>query len=131
VLSYKHVMGVINMSEFSIWFGWLIYGVVWLPIAWFAIALLIGIPWIIRDELRIKRTAPKPAEVIAYADKMEAEHGTEATMAVGQAMYDALALKDFASRRFLKAVSAELSRRMIEREGPQQIRHSWKNSTNP
>jgi hypothetical protein len=46
-------------------------------------------------------------------------------------MYDALVRKDFASRRFLKAVSAELTRRMIEREGPQQIRHSWKNGTNP
>jgi hypothetical protein len=92
---------------------------------------LIGIPWIISDELRIKRTVPKPADVVVYADKMEAEHGTEATMAVGQAMYDALERKDFASRRLLKAVSAELALRMIEREGPQQIRHSWKNSTNP
>jgi hypothetical protein len=105
------------MNEFSMWFGWLIYGVAWLPIVWLAIALHIGIPWIIRDELRIKRTAPKPAEVIAYADKMEAEHGTEATMAVGQAMYDALERKDFASRRFLKVVSAELARQMVEREG--------------
>jgi hypothetical protein len=110
-------MGVINMSEFSIWLGWLCNGVAWLPIAWFAIALLIGIPWIVSDELGIKRTAPKPAEVIAYADKMEAEHGTEATMAVGQAMYDALERKDFASRRFLKVVSAELARQMVEREG--------------
>jgi hypothetical protein len=124
-------MGVIDMNEFSMWFGWLIYGVAWLPMAWFAIALLIGIPWIVSDELRIRRTAPKAAEVNTYADEMEAEHGAEAMMAVGQAMYDALALKDFASRRFLKAVSAELTQRMIEREGPQQIRYSWKNSANP
>jgi hypothetical protein len=124
-------MSVVKMNEYSIWLGWLCNGVAWLPIAWFAIALLIGIPWIIRDELRIRRTSPKPAEISAYADKMEAQHGTEAQTAVGQAMYDALVRKDFASRRFLKAVSAELTRRMIEREGPQQIRHSWKNSTNP
>jgi hypothetical protein len=124
-------MSVGSMDEFATWLGWLSYAVACLPIVWLAIALLIGIPWIISDELRIRRTAPKPTEVIAYADKMEAEHGTEATMAVGQAMYDALERKDFASRRLLKAVSAELALRMIEREGPQQIRHSWKNSTNP
>jgi hypothetical protein len=124
-------MGAISMSEFSIWLGWLCNGVAWLPIAWFAIVLLIGIPWIVSDELRIKRTAPKPAEVIAYADKMEAEHGTEATMAVGQAMYDALERKDFASRRFLKVVSTELARRMVERDGPHRTHQEWKNSTSP
>jgi hypothetical protein len=62
---------------------------------------------------------------------MEAEHGTEATMAVGQAIYDALERKDFASRRFLKVVSAELARRMVEREGPHRTHRDWKNSTNP
>jgi hypothetical protein len=124
-------MGVIYMNEFSIWLGWLCNGVAWLPIAWLAIALSIGIPWIISDELRIRRTAPKPAEVNAYADKMEAEHGTEATMAVGQAMYDALERKDFASRRFLKVVSAELARRIVEREGPHRTDRDWKNSVTP
>jgi hypothetical protein len=124
-------MGVINMNEFSIWLGWLRNGVAWLPIAWFVIALLIGIPWIVSDELRIRRTSPKPAEISAYADKMEVEHGTEATMAVGQAMYDALERKDFASRRFLKVVSTELARRMVERDGPHRTHQEWKNSTNP
>jgi hypothetical protein len=124
-------MGVISMSEFSIWLGWLCNGVAWLPIAWFVIALLIGIPWIISVELRIRRTAPKPAEISAYTDKMEVEHGTEATMAVGQAMYDALERKDFASRRFLKVVSTELARRMVERDGPHRTHQERKNSTNP
>jgi hypothetical protein len=124
-------MSVINMNEFSTWLGWLSYTVAWLPIAWLAIALLIGIPWIISDELRIKRTVPKPADVVVYADKMEAEHGTEATMAVGQAMYDALERKDFASRRFLKVVSTELARRMVERDGPHRTHQDWKNNTNP
>jgi ribosomal protein L17 len=119
------------MNEFSMWLGWLCNEVAWLPIAWLAIALLIGIPWIISDELRINRTAPKAAEVNTYADKMEAEHGTEATMAVGQAMYDALERKDFASRRFLKAVSIELAQRMVGREGPHKIQHRLKNSMTP
>ena len=124
-------MSDVTMNEFSIWLGWLSNGVAWLPIAWFVIAMLIGIPWIIRDELRIRRTAPKPAEVNTYADKMEAEHGAEAMMAVGQAMYDALVRKDFALRRLLKAVSAELAQRMVEREGLHKIHHRWKNNTNP
>jgi hypothetical protein len=124
-------MSAVTMNEFSMWFGWLIYGLAWLPIAWLVIALLIGIPWIVSDELRIRRTASKPAEVIAYADKMEAEHGTEATMAVGQAMYDALERKDFASRRFLKVVSAELARRMVERESPHRTHRDWKNGATP
>lgn len=131
MLSYKHVMSAVTMNEFSMWFGWLIYGVAWLPIAWFVIAMFIGIPWIIRDELRIRRTAPKAAEVSAYSDRMEAEHGTEALMAVGQAMLDALERKDFASRRLLKAVSAELAQRMVEREDLHKIHHRWKNNTNP
>ena len=124
-------MSAVTMNEFSIWFGWLIYGVAWLPIAWFVIAMLIGIPWIISDELRIKRMAPKPAEISAYADKMETEHRADAQTAVGQAMYDALERKDFASRRFLKAVSAELAQRIVEREGLNKIHHRWKNNTNP
>ena len=124
-------MSVVSMGEFATWLGWLTYAATWLPIAWFAIALVIGIPWIISDELRIKRTAPNPTEVSAYSDRMEAEHGTEAMRAVGQAIYDTLERKDFASRRFLKAVSAELAQRTIQREGLQQIRHSWKNRTNP
>jgi hypothetical protein len=110
-------MSVINMNELSIWLMWLANGMAWLPIAWFAIALLIGIPWIIHDELRIRRTAPKPVDVIAYADKMEAEYGSEAMTALGQAMYDALKCKEFASRRFLKAVSAELARRSYGSDG--------------
>ena len=62
---------------------------------------------------------------------MEAEHGTEALRAVGQAVYDALERKDFASRRFLKAVSAELAQRMVGREGQHKIRPRWKNDAAP
>ena len=118
------------MNELSIWLMWLANGMAWLPIAWFAIALLIGIPWIISDEIRLRREAPKPADVRAYADKMEAEHGAEAMTAVGHATYDALLRKDFASRRFLKAVSAELARRSNESNGRHNTHHGWKNSSN-
>jgi hypothetical protein len=109
-------MSVISMNEFSMWMGWMSYGLAWLPIVWFGLALFIGIPWIISDELRLKRTAPKPAEVRAYADKMEAEHGAGAQTVIGEAMYDARGRGDFVSRRFLKEVSGELVRRMLERE---------------
>jgi hypothetical protein len=122
-------MSVIDMNELSIWLMWLANGMAWLPIAWFAIALLIGIPWIINDEMRIKRTAPKPADVNAYADKMEVEHGAEAMTVLGQAMYDALKRKEFASRRFLKAVSAELARRSSEGDGHHNTHRSWKNNS--
>jgi hypothetical protein len=109
-------MSVISMNEFSMWMGWLSHGLAWITAAWFVLALLIGIPWIISDEIRLKRTAPKPAEVRAYADKMEAEHGADAQTVIGEAMYDAHGRGDFASRRFLKEVSGELVRRMLERE---------------
>jgi hypothetical protein len=114
-------MSVISMNEFSMWMGWLSHGLAWITAAWFVLALLIGIPWIISDEIRLKRTAPKPAEVVAYADSMEAEHGAAAMMAVGQAMHDALLRKDFVLRRFLKAVSAELARRSYESDGRHKI----------
>jgi hypothetical protein len=124
-------MSVISMNEFSMWMGWLSHGLAWITAAWFVVALLIGIPWIVHDELRIRRTAPKPVDVIAYADKMEAEYGSEAMTAVGQEMYDALKCKEFASRRFLKAVSAELARRSYESDGHRNTHHSWKNNSNP
>ncbi len=117
------------MDEFATRLEWLSYSVAWLPIVWLAIALLIGIPWIISDELRLRRTAPKPAEVTSYADQMQAEHSEEAMMAVGQAMCDALERKDFASRRFLKAVYIELAQRMVGREGPYKIQHRIKKSS--
>jgi hypothetical protein len=109
-------MSVISMNEFSMWMGWLSHGLAWITAVWFGLALLIGIPWIISDEIRLKRTAPKPAEVRAYADKMEAEHGADAHPVIGEAMYDARGRGDFASGRFLKEVSGELVRRMLERE---------------
>ncbi len=104
------------MNELSSWLMWLANGMAWFPIAWFVIALLIGIPWIISDERRLRRTEPKPSEVFAYADKMEAELGAGAQTVIGEAMYDAHVRGDFMSRRFLKEVSGVLVRRMLERE---------------
>jgi hypothetical protein len=109
-------MSCIGMNEFSMWLTWLSHWFAWIIAVWFALALLIGIPWIISDEIHIKRTAPKPSEVGAYADKMEAEHGAEAQTVIGEAMHDPRGRGDFVSRRFLKEVSGELVRRMLERE---------------
>jgi hypothetical protein len=81
-------------------------------VVWFLAACAIGIPWIIWDEIRFRRTAPKPAEVAAYADQLEALHGPDAFRVVGQSMYDARTNGDFQMRRFLKEVSGELVSRL-------------------
>jgi hypothetical protein len=104
-------MSAIAMNEFSIWLGWFCQAITWFPIVWLVIALLIGIPWIIRDEIKLKRTAPKPAEVAAHADHVEALHGADGLGMVGDAMTEALQRGDFQTRRFLKEVSQELARR--------------------
>jgi hypothetical protein len=85
--------------------AWLSHGAEWLLAVWFLVACAIGIPCIIRDEIRLRRTALKPAEVAAYADRMETIHGREAASVVGQAMIDAREQGDFQTRRFLKEVS--------------------------
>jgi hypothetical protein len=97
------------------WLAWLAYGLAWAPIVWFLVACAIGIPWLIRDEIRLKRTAPKPAEVAAYADRMEAAHGRAGLTVVGKAMYDARTNGDFQKHRFLKEVSGELVQRLVDR----------------
>jgi hypothetical protein len=47
------------------WLAWLVHGAMWLQVVWLLAACAIGIPWIIRDEIRFRRTAPKPAEIAA------------------------------------------------------------------
>lgn len=74
---------------------WLVNWAAWVQVVWFLAACAIGIPWIIRDEIRFKHTAPKRAEVEAYADQLEAAHGHDALRVVGQAMYDAREGGDF------------------------------------
>ncbi|MFZ1258685.1 MAG: hypothetical protein WAQ25_04420 [Candidatus Saccharimonas sp.] len=59
------------METVGNWLAWLAHGVAWVQVVWFLAACAIGIPWIIWDEIRLKRTAPKPAEVAAYADQLE------------------------------------------------------------
>ncbi|MBL8572698.1 MAG: hypothetical protein JNM13_03385 [Hyphomicrobiaceae bacterium] len=101
------------METVGNWLAWLAHGAAWVQVVWFVAACAIGITWIIRDEIRFKRTAPKPAEVAAYADQLEAAHGPDALRVVGQAMHDARTSGDFQTRRFLKEVSGELVRRLI------------------
>lgn len=98
------------------WSAWLVFGATWAQVVWFLEACAIGIPWIIRDEIRFKHTAPKRAEVEAYADQLEAAHGHDALRVVGQAMYDARECGDFQTRRFLKEVSGEMVRRLVDRQ---------------
>lgn len=103
------------METVGSWLAWLAHGAAWVQVVWLLAACVIGIPWIIWDEIRFRRTAPKPAEVAAYADRMEAAHGRDALTVVGQAMYDARTNGDFQTRRFLKEVSGELVRRLVDR----------------
>jgi hypothetical protein len=97
------------------WLAWLAHGAAWVQVVWFLAACIIGIPWIIWDEIRFRRIAPKPAEVAAYADQLEAAHGPDALRIVGQAMYEARGRSDLQTRRFLKEVSGELVRRLVDR----------------
>lgn len=92
------------------WLAWLVHGAAWVQVVWFLAACAIGIPWTIRDEIRLKRTAPKPTEVAAYADQLEAAHGHDALRVVGQAKYGARERGDFQTRRFHKEVSGEMVR---------------------
>ncbi len=103
------------MNDFAMWLAWLSHGIAWIIAVWFALALLIGIPCIIRDEIKLKRTAPKPAEVAAHADHVEALHGADGLGVVGDAMTEALQRGDFQTRRFLKEVSQELARRRFSK----------------
>ena len=104
------------METVGNWLAWLAQGAAWVQVIWFLAACAIGIPWIIWDEIRFKRTAPEPAEVAAYADRLEATHGPDALRVVGHAMYDARTEGDFQKHRFLKEVSGELVRRLMDRQ---------------
>ena len=101
------------METIGNWLAWLAHGAMWVQVVWFLVACAIGIPWIIRDEIRHRRTAPKPAEVTAFADQLEATHGRDASVVVGQAMMEAREQGDFQTRRFLKEVSGEPVRRLV------------------
>ena len=103
------------MNELASWMSWLAHGAMWIQVVWFLVACAIGIPWIIRDEIRFRLTAPKPDEVRAHADCVEATHGRDALSVVGEAMVVARKRSDFLTRRFLKEVSGELVRRLVER----------------
>ena len=111
-----HSFGVSGMETAGIWLAWLAHGAAWVQVVWFLAACAIGIPLIIWDEVRYRRTAPKPAEVTAYADQIEAALGPDALRVVGQAMYGARTHGDFQARRFLKEVSGELVRRLVNND---------------
>jgi hypothetical protein len=68
-----------------------------------------------RDEWHLYRSRPKPDEIRAYADQLEAAHGDNAYLANGDAMHQAREAGDFNRYRFLKAVSGELASRIVAR----------------
>jgi hypothetical protein len=103
------------MENLGSWLAWLENGAVWLQAVWFLVACAIGIPWIVRDEFRLRRTAPKPTDVAGYADRVEGTHGRESLSIVGQAMTDAREHGDFQNLRFLREVSGELVERVHSR----------------
>lgn len=65
------------------------------------------------DELRLYREKPKPDDIRAYADQLEAAHGRDAYLLNGEAMLAATETGDFKKYRFLKAVSGELASRFF------------------
>jgi hypothetical protein len=73
-----------------------------------------------RDELRLHLARPKPEDIRAYADELEAAHGRDAYLINGEAMHEAREAGDFDRYRFLKAVSGELVSRFFGHSAEQQ-----------
>lgn len=83
-----------------------------LLLGWYCLSLLFGGALIIRDEIRLRRSAPRADDVRMYADHMEALYGQDAFRVNGEAMYEARESGDFDRHRFLRAVSSELVHRL-------------------
>lgn len=96
--------------------AWFAHAVALVQVTWLLGTCAIVIPRIIWDEIRFKRSAPKPAEVTACVDQFESVHGSDALGGVGEALYAACKTGDFRTRRLLKEVSEELVRRRVERQ---------------
>ena len=90
------------------------YALTWVWALWIVLGMAIGGALIARDEWRLHRSRPKPETVRTYADQLEATHGQEAFRLNGEAMHEARIAKDFDRYRFLKEVSGDLVRRMID-----------------
>ena len=87
----------------------------WVGPAWFVAGAIIGGIWLVRDELRLRRTKPTLSAIRAYADQLEEAHGRDAYLINGEAMYAASEAHDFGRYRFLKEVSGELAARLVRR----------------
>ena len=117
MLTYPHeTWGYANMgsltAELASW-AWAI---------WMGAAFVVGGAMLLRDELRLHRTRPKPEDVRAYADQLEAAHGRDAYLVNGEAMHTARVAGEFDRYRFLKAVSCELiSRWKVDLQGRSEI----------
>lgn len=95
--------------------GWSSDLLTWLWLAWLTVGAIVGGVWLIRDELRLRRTKPTLSAIRAYADRLEAAHGRDAFLLNGEAMHAAMEAGDFDRHRFLKEVSGELVSRFFAR----------------
>jgi hypothetical protein len=91
-----------------------------LVLGWLALAIIIGVPMILRDERRLKLVTPRQADIDAEVERLMTLHGTirAAYHATGRLMIDAYYSGESNQRlRLLKAASALLAERMMEETG--------------
>jgi hypothetical protein len=92
-------------------------GLAWFIVSWHVLAFVaVGI--ILTWEHFTRPPEPTPDEISAEADTYEAQYGDAACQQIGKDMYDERTNRrdgDGRRYRFLRAVSGELVRRMIER----------------
>ncbi len=93
------------------------YGLAWFVVGWHIVAFVVGgamIAW----EYFTRPPEPTPEEIGAEADAYEARYGEAAFRQIGEDMYAERTANGSGRRyRFLRSVSGELIRRLVEREG--------------
>lgn len=103
------------MSDAGSIVSWITGAAAILMLVWYCLSIVIGGAMLIRNEIRLRRSRPKADDVLRYADQMEALYRQEAFRLNGEAMYAARESGDFDRHRFLRAVSAELVRRLASK----------------
>jgi hypothetical protein len=72
------------MSNAGSTISWIGGAAALLLLGWYCLSLVFGGVLIIRDEIRLRRSAPRADDVRTYADQMEALHGQEAFRVNGE-----------------------------------------------
>ena len=112
-------MGGIGLSEYWSWVSWLGCILAWLPVVWTALAMAIGVPWIIWDGITHKRSAPDPQIVEVHVCQLLAMHNADAQETLGKEMLEAALSGNSGRHRLLKEVSIELFRRIADCNQPE------------